>query len=62
IRILCSASNAARAFDLRCEMREKIISFIAQTYPTALPHLRAELKTADAVGNIAVTTPMRAQA
>ncbi|WP_092933822.1 mechanosensitive ion channel family protein [Rhizobium sp. 9140] len=61
IRILCSASNAARAFDLRCEMREKIIGFIAQTYPTALPHLRAELKTAETVGNVAVTTPWRAQ-
>lgn len=43
-------------------MREKIIGFIAETYPTALPHVRAELKMAETVGNIAVTTPWRAQA
>jgi len=28
IRILISASDAGRAFDLRCEMREKIIAVI----------------------------------
>ena len=42
IRILASASNAGRAFDLRCEGREKLIAFLQESYPQALPRLRAE--------------------
>ncbi|OLP59805.1 mechanosensitive ion channel protein MscS [Xaviernesmea oryzae] len=43
IRILCSAANSGAAFDLRCEMREKMIEFIRKTYPGALPRLRTEI-------------------
>ncbi|WP_106477016.1 mechanosensitive ion channel family protein [Phytohalomonas tamaricis] len=42
VRILASASSAPRTFDLRCEIREKMIMFINQHYPEALPRLRAE--------------------
>jgi small-conductance mechanosensitive channel len=42
VRILVSASNAGRAFDLRCEVREKLIDFIQRDYPGALPRVRAE--------------------
>lgn len=42
VRILTSASNAGRAFDLRCEVREKLIAFLQESYPQALPRLRAE--------------------
>ena len=42
VRILVSASNAGRAFDLRCEVREKLIDFIQREYPGALPRVRAE--------------------
>ncbi|MBW6421504.1 mechanosensitive ion channel family protein [Rhizobium sp. XQZ8] len=42
IRILVSASNAPKTFDLRCEMREKIIDFIQRDYPESLPRVRAE--------------------
>ncbi len=45
LRILVSAANAGRAFDLRCEVREKLIEFVQQTYPQALPRVRAELNT-----------------
>ncbi len=44
IRILVSASNSGRVFDIRCEMREKLIDFIQREYPHALPRLRADLK------------------
>jgi len=44
IRILVSASNSARCFDVRCEMREKLIDYIQRDYPSALPLLRAELR------------------
>jgi small-conductance mechanosensitive channel len=42
IRILISASNAPKTFDLRCEMREKIIDFVQREYPNSLPRVRAE--------------------
>jgi small-conductance mechanosensitive channel len=37
IRVLVSARNAADLFDLRCNVREKLIAWIGATYPTALP-------------------------
>lgn len=42
VRILVSALNAPKAFDLRCEVREKLIDFIQREYPASLPRLRAE--------------------
>jgi hypothetical protein len=42
IRVLISASNAPKTFDLRCEMREKMIEFIQKEYPASLPRVRAE--------------------
>ncbi|TVR10504.1 MAG: mechanosensitive ion channel family protein [Salinarimonadaceae bacterium] len=43
LRILVSAGNAGQAFDLRCEVREKLIAFLVETYPNSLPRVRAEL-------------------
>lgn len=42
VRILASASNSGRAFDLRCEIREKIADFLQEHYPSSLPRFRAE--------------------
>ncbi|MCM2290841.1 mechanosensitive ion channel family protein [Allorhizobium sp. BGMRC 0089] len=42
IRILASAANAGKAFDLRCYIREHLIDFIQTDYPHALPRLRIE--------------------
>ncbi len=42
VRILVSAADAGKAFDLRCEVREKLIDFIQHTYPSGLPKVRAE--------------------
>ena len=42
VRVLVSASNAGRAFDLRCEMREKLIAYINAEYPEGLPRVRAD--------------------
>ena len=42
VRILVSARNAPRTFDLRCEVREKLVAFLQQEYPQSLPRLRAE--------------------
>ncbi|WP_439815967.1 mechanosensitive ion channel family protein [Zavarzinia sp. CC-PAN008] len=42
IRMLVSAANAGSAFDLRCEMRERMIAFLQQAYPQSLPRRRLE--------------------
>ena len=43
IRFLATAADSGKAWDLRCELREKIISYIQQHHPQGLPRLRAEL-------------------
>lgn len=44
LRILISAANAAKTFDLRCEMREKLADWLQREHPGALPRTRAELE------------------
>lgn len=44
LRALVSAANSARAWDLRCEVREKLVAFLRERYPDALPRVRAELE------------------
>ncbi len=44
LRALMSAGDASAAWNLRCEVREKLIEFIQREYPQALPRLRAELE------------------
>ncbi len=43
LRILVSASNAGKLFDLRCDVREKLIVYLQQHYPNSLPRTRIEL-------------------
>lgn len=42
LRILLTADDASEAWDLRCEVREKVLSLIRDTQPEALPKLRLE--------------------
>lgn len=42
LRALVSARNASLAWDLRCEVREKLIAFLQAEYPLALPRNRNE--------------------
>ncbi len=44
LRMLVSAKDAPRTFDLRCEVREKMIAWLQETHPNALPRTRAELE------------------
>jgi small-conductance mechanosensitive channel len=44
LRALVSAADASNAWQLRCEVREKLIEFIRQNYPDGLPKVRAELR------------------
>ena len=45
VRCLVSARNAPQTFDLRCEVREKMIAFLNAEHPEALPRGRAELES-----------------
>ena len=42
LRALMSAQEASTAWNLRCEVREKLLNFIQSKYPGALPRVRAE--------------------
>ncbi len=60
LRVLMTARDASRAFDLRCNVREKLMGFIAREMPLALPRRRvepagwpAELAGADEAGTAA---------
>lgn len=43
LRALMSAANASAAWSLRCEVREKLITFIQKNFPASLPKIRAEM-------------------
>jgi small-conductance mechanosensitive channel len=43
LRVLVSAASSGDAWDLRCEMREALVNFIAREHPECLPRLRAEV-------------------
>ena len=47
VRLLVSARDSGAAFDLRCAVRERMIGFLAQQHPYALPRLRAEIGRED---------------
>jgi small-conductance mechanosensitive channel len=43
LRVLATAADSAKAWDLRCEIREKFIAFIQKNHPQSLPRVRAEM-------------------
>jgi hypothetical protein len=47
LRVLASANSGGDAFDLRCEVREKLIDFLQREIPAALPRRRQEAIMAD---------------
>ncbi len=44
LRALVSARSAPEAWDLRCEVREKLIAYLQENYPNALPRSRQMLE------------------
>ncbi len=43
LRVLATAVDSSKAWDLRCEIREKLIAFIQKNHPESLPRVRASL-------------------
>lgn len=43
VRVLATAADSGKAWDLRCEIREKLIETIQRKYPQSLPKIRGDL-------------------
>jgi small-conductance mechanosensitive channel len=43
LRALMSASDASGAWNLRCEIREKLLEFVQKSFPQCLPRVRAQV-------------------
>ncbi len=51
LRVLATAADASRAWNLRCEIREQLLAHLRIHYPDSLPRLRAELVPPPARGS-----------
>jgi small-conductance mechanosensitive channel len=47
LRILATASDSSKAWDLRCQIREEVLAFMREHYPESLPRSRAEWQQPD---------------
>jgi small-conductance mechanosensitive channel len=57
LRILASAASGGESWELRCELREKMVDFLQKNYPECLPRYRLELRE-----RAALAAPPRAPA
>lgn len=48
VRALVSSANSSKSWDLRVNVREKLIAFLQKEYPESFPHTRVELKESKA--------------
>jgi small-conductance mechanosensitive channel len=51
LRAIMSANSAGQAFDLRCEVREKLVDFLQREHPYALPRERTDVVSMPAPAN-----------
>ncbi len=58
LRALASAADASRAWDLRCEIREKLIAFVQQNYPDSLPRIRGSFSAGVVGGERAMASAL----
>lgn len=42
IRVLATAADSGKAWNLRCEIREKLIALVQSKFPQSLPRWRAD--------------------
>jgi hypothetical protein len=45
LRALMDVRNSSDAWDLRCLVRERLISFLKKNYPESLPRYRGEIES-----------------
>ena len=59
LRALASAGDASKAWDLRCEIREKLILFVQENYPDSLPRIRADMRANPTRERVGSSDPFR---
>jgi hypothetical protein len=60
IRVLVTAADASKSWDLRCEIREKLIAYLQTHHPQRLPRVRAEVEhSTDETARTERRTPAR---
>ena len=47
LRILATAADSSKAWDLRCQIREEVLAYLQEHYPSSLPRTRAILEDSD---------------
>lgn len=57
LRAIASANSSGNAFDLRCDVREKLINRIREVYPDSLPRKRILLEAEKGVPDSPATLP-----
>jgi len=43
LRALMSSADSSRSWNLQCEVRERALAFLQESYPSALPGVRTEV-------------------
>jgi len=61
LRALVSARNAPQTWDLRCEVREKLVAFLQQHHPDALPQRRLSYEPVKEPERSPVSSPAQAR-
>jgi hypothetical protein len=56
VRLLMSARDAGATFDLRCEVREKILAFLQRSHPACLPRVRNEVSPPEGAHKVPTAT------
>ena len=46
LRVLATSADSSKSWDLRCDIREKLIAYIQKNHPQSLPQLRTEISGA----------------
>ncbi|MFB6257072.1 MAG: mechanosensitive ion channel family protein [Flavobacteriales bacterium] len=50
VKGVVSAEDSDKAWDLKCDLRESLLSFLREEYPQYLPHINADLDRSNAFG------------
>lgn len=58
LRALMSARDSGSAWELRCEVREKLVTYLQKEYPESLPRVRGEIGQASSQDNQSVFNPL----
>ena len=48
LRVLATSEDSSKSWDLRCQIREKFITFVRESYPKSLPLMRTQVDGIDA--------------